>query len=122
VLRAVTHLLASVGHRVLSAQTEGEAIALFESEYDRIDLLVGDLVTSAIHGVDVATLLARRMPRLRVLFMSAYADLRIDALSMPAAEMIAGPFSLDDLDAKVRTSLGVTAAGHRLPAHRSSVA
>jgi signal transduction histidine kinase/CheY-like chemotaxis protein len=123
VLRAVTHLLVSVGYRVLSAQSAGEAIALFESEYDRIDLLVCDLVVSAIHGVDVAALLVRRMPRLRVLFMSAYADRRLDAMrSMPAAGMIAKPFSLDELDAKVRSSLGVAAAEHRAPAQPSPLA
>jgi signal transduction histidine kinase/CheY-like chemotaxis protein len=122
VLRAVTHLLASMGYRVLSAQSAGEAIALFESEYDRIDLLVCDLVISAIHGVDVAALLVRRMPRLRVLFMSAYADLRLDALrSMPTAEMIAKPFSLEELDGKVRSCLGVAAGDRRPPAQPSTV-
>jgi signal transduction histidine kinase/CheY-like chemotaxis protein len=117
VLRAVAQLLASMGHHVLSAQTAGEAIALFEREYDRIDLLVCDLVISAIHGIDVASLLVRRMPRLRVLFMSGYAESRIEAsLSMPAAEMISKPFSMNELDAKVRRCLAVKAGERRTAA------
>jgi two-component system cell cycle sensor histidine kinase/response regulator CckA len=122
VLRAVTQLLASMGHHVLSAQSAGEAIALFEREHTRIDLLVCDLVVSAIHGVDVAALLVRRMPRLRVLFMSAYADSRLDAArTLPAAEMIAKPFSMDELDAKVRRCLGVEAGWQRAPAQQLTV-
>lgn len=122
VLRAVTQLLASMGYHVLSAQSAGEAIALFEREHARIDLLVCDLVISAIHGVDVAALLVRRMPRLRVLFMSAYADSRLDAaMALPAAEMIAKPFSMDELDTKVRHCLGVEAGGHRALAPQPAV-
>jgi signal transduction histidine kinase/CheY-like chemotaxis protein len=122
VLRAVTQLLASRGYHVLSAQSAGEAIALFEREQARLDLLVCDLVVSAIHGVDVAALLVRRMPRLRVLFMSAYADSRLDAAKrLPAAEMLAKPFSMDELDAKVRRSLGVGAGSHRAPAQERTV-
>lgn len=113
VLRAVTQLLVSMGHHVLSAQSAGEAIALFEREHERIDLLVCDLVVSAIHGVDVAALLVRRRPRLPVLFMSGYADSRLDAArAMPGAEMIAKPFSMDELEAKIRR-LGVGEGGHR---------
>ena len=123
VLRAVTQLLSSMGYRVLSAQSAGEAIALFEREHDRIDLFVSDLVVSAIHGVDVAALLVRRMPRLRVLFMSAYAHSRIDAAqTMPEAEMISKPFSMDELDAKVRRCLGARAAEQRAPAQRATLA
>jgi two-component system, cell cycle sensor histidine kinase and response regulator CckA len=111
VLRAVTHVLADMGHHVLAAQSAGEAIALFEREHGRIDLLVCDLVVSAIHGVDVATLLVRRLPRLRVLFMSAYADSRLEAsMAIPSAELIAKPFSIDDLGIKVQRTLSAAPA------------
>lgn len=108
VLRAVAQSLATLGYHVHAAQTAGEAIALFEREYDQLDLLVCDLVVSAIHGIDVATLLVRRKPLLRVLFMSGYADSTLDAArALPGAELIAKPFSIDDLDAKIRRSLGI---------------
>jgi CheY-like chemotaxis protein len=122
VLRAVTQLVASRGYHVLSAQSAGEAIALFEREHERIDLLVCDLVVSAIHGIDVATLLVRRMPRLRVLFMSAYADSMLDAMkALPASEMIAKPFAMDELDARIRRCLGVDALGERSTARQPSL-
>jgi signal transduction histidine kinase/CheY-like chemotaxis protein len=123
VLRAVAQLLTSMGYHVLAAQSAGEAIALFEREHERIDLFVSDLVVSAIHGLDVATLLVRRMPRLRVLFMSAYADSRLDvAKAMPDANLISKPFSRDELDAKVRRCLGDRAAEQRTPAQRATLA
>jgi DNA-binding NtrC family response regulator len=83
---------------------------------------VCDLVVSAIHGVDVAALLVRHMPRSRVLFMSAYADSRLDAANtLPAAETIAKPFSMDELDAKVRRSLAVGAGAHAALAQQPTV-
>jgi hypothetical protein len=42
--------------------------------------------------------------------------------SLPAAEMIAKPFSLDELDAKVRSILGIASAEHRSPAQPSTLA
>jgi two-component system cell cycle sensor histidine kinase/response regulator CckA len=106
VLRAVGHMLEAMGHQALLACSVGEAIDLFEREQARVDLLLCDLLIPAMSGVEVATLLLRRRPTLRVLFMSGYADWQADALrAMPSAGLMAKPFSSDELRARIERSL-----------------
>jgi CheY-like chemotaxis protein len=98
--------LERLGFRVLTAADGREALDLAESAGEAVDLLVTDLVMPAMGGRELADLLRRRRPRLRVLFMSGYAGERAaDEFPPDAADFLQKPFRLAELAARVREIL-----------------
>ena len=71
------------------------------------DLLVTDVVMPGLSGLDLAQRLQRRLPRLRILFMSGYADspLLRAGLAQGGAAFLQKPFSADALERRVRELL-----------------
>lgn len=64
-------MLESLGYRVLTATTPGEAMQLAEHNGTGFDLLVTDLVLPVMSGKELADRLVGRYPGLKVVFMSA---------------------------------------------------
>jgi PAS domain S-box-containing protein len=79
-----TLLLGRAGYRVLSAGTPTEALDLFATYADDIDLLLTDVVMPEMHGPALAQQLISRRPDLRVLFVSGHSD------SLPAGVTTSG--------------------------------
>jgi PAS domain S-box-containing protein len=74
-VRSLTaRLLGDAGYRVHVAASPAEAIALARSADEDIDLLVTDVVMPQMSGRALADVLRSMRPRLRVLFVSGYAD------------------------------------------------
>lgn len=95
------------GYTVL--QADGETFAHVSAEYmGEIDLLVADVVMPGKSGRQVAELLARSRPGIKVLFMSGYTDDAIMRHGILAEEtfFLQKPFTLDGLLFKVREVLG----------------
>ena len=69
VLRLVAAILRSRGYRVLEARTGDEALRLVE---DGLALVIADLVMPPEGGVELVDALRRRVPGLKVLFISGY--------------------------------------------------
>jgi DNA-binding NtrC family response regulator len=61
------------GYLVVEANSHDEAVALADRGV-RIDLLMTDVLPAGSNGPGLAGQLARRNPRMRVLWMSGYAD------------------------------------------------
>ncbi|MCG3179609.1 MAG: Sensor histidine kinase RcsC [Phycisphaerae bacterium] len=103
----VQRLLTHHGYTVLAADTPEEAMELFRCYYDRIDLLLTDVVMPGMNGKQLYNLLCRELPDLKVLYMSGYTDRAIAC----HGELDAGivllqkPFSPDGLARKVREAL-----------------
>jgi two-component system, cell cycle sensor histidine kinase and response regulator CckA len=74
VRRLAKEILSSYGFTVHAARDADEALSLFESHADEIDLLLTDAVLPGLPGPALAHELKRRRPGLRVLFMSGYLD------------------------------------------------
>jgi nitrogen-specific signal transduction histidine kinase len=93
-VRAMTaRMLSRAGHRVLSAATPGEAVALFEAHATDIDLLLTDIVMPEMHGPVLAQRLLAQRPDLRVLFVSGYSDaMPVGATSSRRMAFLAKPF------------------------------
>jgi PAS domain S-box-containing protein len=100
--------LQSYGYRVLKAGSAAEALSICAREGEHIDLVLTDVVMPNVGGLELAGLLAKLRPGMRILYMSGYTDNAIIQLGVPdeAAEFITKPFGPERLAAKVRAALG----------------
>lgn len=91
------------GYQVLEAMTGAEAFALASQHPGRIDLLVTDIAMPGMGGPELAMLVTKRDPRVRVLYVSGYAEtatLHHD-LRDPSTAFLEKPFTPARLVAKV---------------------
>jgi DNA-binding NtrC family response regulator len=100
-------MLEQLGYTVLSAQTAAEATALARRHGEAIRLLVTDVVLRETNGRALAQELAQLVPDLRVLYMSGYAAdvVAVRGVVDEGLNLIAKPFTRDQLTAKVRAAL-----------------
>ena len=100
-------MLERAGYRVLDAGSPEEAMDLFRTHGNDVDLLITDVVMPGFHGPALYQRLSQQRPGLRVLFMSGYTDDeivhagRIDA----GVDFIEKPFTASRLTQKVRDVL-----------------
>jgi PAS domain S-box-containing protein len=103
----VRTVLEGCGYHVLEAANTEELERIREQHRDLIDLLLTDVVMPGRSGPEVAELLRRDYPELRVLFMSGYTDDAVirHGVSTAEAAFIQKPFSPLALAQKVRELL-----------------
>jgi CheY-like chemotaxis protein len=95
------------GYRVLVAGNGGEAFDLAALEPNPLKLLITDVVMPGIDGRTLADELRRRIPELRVLFVSGHAEEFIGKHGVlePGIELLPKPFTGSSLLARVRVVL-----------------
>ena len=103
----VGNILKKGGYRVLEAEHAEAAADISAAHHGTIDLLLTDVVMPGRNGRELAELIVRHRPSIRVLFMSGYSN---DAVLMrgvhaTGAQFIQKPFTIDALSAKVRDVL-----------------
>lgn len=69
--------LRKYGYEVLEASQGVEALQLYENHKGQIDLLLTDVVMPKMSGGELARRFAKRLPNLKVLFMSGYSAVRL---------------------------------------------
>jgi PAS domain S-box-containing protein len=101
-------VLESYGYKVLGAASGLDALQLCEIYTGSIHLMVTDVVMPGMTGPELAAKLTALRPRMKVLFMSGYADKLVAAGGGLAGNMayLQKPFSPVSLAAKVRETLG----------------
>ncbi len=104
-------VLESCGYKVLGAASGPDALQLCEIYTGPVDLMVTDVVMPGMTGPELAKALAALRPRMKVLFMSGYADKLIGGEGELVGNMayLQKPFSPHSLAAKVRETLGAPA-------------
>ena len=95
-------MLERLGYRVLTAPDGAEGLDLIRSPSTSADLLVTDVVMPGMSGPELATRARRVRPGLPVLFVSGYPQ---PVGNSGAIEVLAKPFSLEALGARVRAAL-----------------
>jgi CheY-like chemotaxis protein len=107
VRRVTRKVLEARGYRVLVATNGPQALELSEEYKGTIDILVTDVMMPGMSGRDVAVRLAKRRPKMRVLFVSGYADESIvhHGVLEPGVALLQKPFTADELARKVRDVL-----------------
>lgn len=101
-------MLTSEGFRVLAVADGRQALRVFDAHHDEIDLLISDMVMpGGISGMDLATTLRVRNPKLPIILMSGYSEEIITAESNPQThiEFLAKPFRYPELLLQIRRCL-----------------
>jgi two-component system cell cycle sensor histidine kinase/response regulator CckA len=107
-VRALTAtLLRSHGFVMLEAASGEEAETVMARDGHRVDLVLSDIVLTGISGPHLVERLHRTWPRLRVVFMSGYADDAVvrHGLLEPEVAFVQKPFVTDVLLRKLRDTL-----------------
>ncbi|MEO7754539.1 MAG: response regulator transcription factor [Terracoccus sp.] len=100
--------LSSEGHSVVSAPSA--TVALDRLERHAIDLVLLDLVMPGGNGLSVLRAMAERRDETPVIVLSGVTDVatRVQALDQGAVDVVAKPFSLTELLARVRRNVGAS--------------
>jgi CheY-like chemotaxis protein len=100
------------GYRVLEAADGPAALDTARRHAGTISLLLTDVVMPGLNGRELAELLVRDRPRLKVLFISGYTDDDVlhRGVSSDEVALLTKPFTPDTLCAEVRARLDTRAA------------
>ena len=100
--RAIVKLIATIlqpEYSVITAESAVEALAIFESYYDRIDLIITDVTMPGMTGLElVARLESTHKRRFPVLFVTGASEYPID----PCRAVLPKPFTPAGLKDTVR--------------------
>jgi PAS domain S-box-containing protein len=100
-------VLQANGYDVLESSNGSTALAAYEKNGHKIDLVLADVVMAPIGGFELGRQLNQRTPGLKILYMSGYPE---HAGNVPASTFLHKPFTPDALLGKVREVLD-TAGG-----------
>ncbi|MFW5841045.1 MAG: response regulator [Planctomycetota bacterium] len=107
VRRLVTQVLDRCGYQVHNAADVAAALSYFESNADKIDLVVSDVVMPGGSGLDLAEKIRDKRPDLPILFISGYAHdtvLQHGEGTLPE-KLLAKPFTPQQLSQAVKDLL-----------------
>lgn len=97
-------ILETLGYKVLIAQSGEQALGIYESHHEKIDLIILDFVMPGMDGEETFTALKAINPELRVLIISGYSvhERVRDLLAKGCRGFLQKPFRMSDLASKVR--------------------
>ena len=105
VRKLVYAILRSNGYDVLDAASGPAALAVYEKNAHKIDMVLTDIVMPQMTGLELGSQLAERSPGLKILYMSGYRDNPIGAGGTTPQAFLHKPFTPDTLLSKVREVL-----------------
>ncbi|MCA8978169.1 MAG: response regulator [Planctomycetes bacterium] len=103
----LTSMVERLGYRVIAAADGASALAAFENQRLRPDLLISDVIMPGMSGPTLAARLRELQPDLKTLFLSGYAnneigeDVELDANTL----FLSKPSTMAELAAKIRQAL-----------------
>ena len=99
------------GYTVIEAANGSAALAAYEKNSHKIDLVLTDVVMPQMNGMELGERLAEKNPDLPLLYMSGYRDSPVNSPpGKPARAFLNKPFTPDTLLAKVREVLDARVA------------
>ena len=106
----ISTLLQEEGFSVTSADGSEAALELLNPDQTPPDLVLTDVVMRGMSGPDLVRQLRMRWPRLRVVYMSGYAQTNVvDLQELEPEEFIQKPFKPDELLRKLGAALSLNA-------------
>lgn len=106
---AITRMLAQRGFRVLTAEDGIDGLFAVAGEAGEVDLVIADVLMPAMNGDEFAGQVARRWPRIPIVFISGQEpDDALDAiLAAGKATFLAKPFSTEAFDIAIEEASAV---------------
>jgi two-component system cell cycle sensor histidine kinase/response regulator CckA len=103
----IQNVMEQSGYRILVAQSGDEALRICAEQGNSIDLVLTDVVMPKMSGTMLAEQVVALYPRMKVLFMSGYADDAIvrHGILSPQTEFLQKPFTAHSLLHKVQAVL-----------------
>jgi two-component system cell cycle sensor histidine kinase/response regulator CckA len=100
--------LRATGYEVFEADSGEEALFVLDDIGGQIDLMVSDVVMPEMDGPALLIKVREKLPNLKVIFVSGYAEesVRQDIADDQSVEFLAKPYSLDQINSKVKEVLG----------------
>jgi two-component system, cell cycle sensor histidine kinase and response regulator CckA len=113
VRRIARVILEMNGYRVLEASGGDEALSIYKQHEGQIDLVMTDVVMPQMSGRELAQILERLQPGIKVLYMSGYTDDAIVRHGLLDQEIafLQKPFTPEALTCKVREVLDASQGG-----------
>ncbi len=74
ILKLVRDTLQPLGYKIVSASSGEEAINICNELKDKIDLLLTDVVMPHMKGTELALMIEKKIPSIKILFITGYAD------------------------------------------------
>ncbi len=105
VRKLVLAVLKSNGYDVLEANNGVMALAAYEKNAHKIDMVLTDVVMPQMTGFELGQELEARTPGLKVLYMSGYRDNAIGVAGDAPRDFLHKPFTPDTLLSKIRDVL-----------------
>lgn len=107
IVRAGKRMIESLGYTVMPAENGEEALKIFENSYDRIDLVILDMVMPYLNGGEVYDRMKEINPDVRVLLASGYSlnGQAEDIIARGCNGFIQKPFNTIELSRKIREIL-----------------
>ncbi|HEY3776602.1 MAG TPA: PAS domain S-box protein [Rhizomicrobium sp.] len=111
VRRFLSESLTGLGYAVLLASDGNEGLQVLVRE--RPDLMIVDYAMPGMTGAELARLARARLPEVRIVFASGYADTSaIEKAADSQTPILRKPFRLDELQATVATALRMLRQAH----------
>ncbi|HEY4199875.1 MAG TPA: response regulator [Devosiaceae bacterium] len=102
--------LKTTGYEVFEADSGEEALEVLDEINNRIDLIISDVVMPEMDGPALLKRVRQRLPDIKVIFVSGYAEesVRKDIEDDQSVEFLPKPYSLDQINSKVKEVLSAT--------------
>jgi two-component system, cell cycle sensor histidine kinase and response regulator CckA len=105
VRKLVVAVLKSNGYDVLEANNGSAALAVYEKNGHKIDMVLTDVVMPQMNGFELGKQLSERAPALKILYMSGYRDNTSVPTGQPQRPFLHKPFTPEILLRKIREVL-----------------
>jgi CheY-like chemotaxis protein len=107
VVEVTREILETLGYRVFTAWTGTEAIAMYRSGEEKIDLVILDMILSGLSGAETFDRLRAMDPQIKVILSTGYSLMGQAKLIMArgCSGFIQKPFRIEELSQKVREVL-----------------
>ena len=102
---AIAEFLKNMGYKVLEAANGREALALFQGNPQRVDLVISDLIMPSMNGAEMAREMWKSQPLMPLIFMSGHGDEEVRAKTPADAQFFHKPFRLEKLAKALRETL-----------------
>ncbi len=108
VCRFAANALRGAGYQIVTARNGREALTYAtESAVSPFDLMITDVVMPEMGGPELANLMTRKYPQLKVIFMSGYSRQEAMPEDDPSRLFLEKPFDFQKLCAKVHEALPI---------------